>query len=269
MIQHLTAIWKFRHFLLALVRLDLRLRYRRSVLGIGWSLLNPLAMTAVFVIVFTQLLGASDPQNYTPFLLFGLAIWAFFRDSACVGCKALIMNEAYIRQSPIPYSLYPLRTVLGNSIHSAIALAVGILVAIIAKSIWSPLAIFWGPLTVFWAIIPALILAVIMGWALATIFAFVNVYFQDTQHLLDVAAQLLFFLTPITYKPDVLEKAGVGFMVVLNPVNLFMDLIREPLMTGELPSLNTYGTATVVTLAFVGLAVGTIAWLQKRVIFHL
>jgi len=269
MIQHLTAIWKFRHFLLALVRLDLRLRYRRSVLGIGWSLLNPLAMTAVFVIVFTQLLGASDPQNYTPSLLLGLAIWGFFRDSACVGCKSLIANEAYIRQSPIPYGLYPLRTVLGNSIHSSIALGVGILVALIAKTVPTPLTVFWGPLNVLWSILPALVLAVIMGWALATIFAFVNVYFQDTQHLLEVAAQLLFFLTPITYSPEVLEKAGVGFMVTLNPVNLFMDLIRAPLLTGQLPSLETYGTATAVTAIFVGLAAGTIAWLQKRVIFHL
>jgi ABC-type polysaccharide/polyol phosphate export permease len=239
------------------------------VLGIGWSLLNPLAMTAVFVIVFTQLLGASDPQNYTPYLLIGLAVWGFFREAACVGCKSLIMNEAYIRQSPIPYGLYPLRTVLGTSIHSAIALGIGVIVTIIAKTIASPLTIFWEPLIVFWAVLPAVVLAVILGWAVATIFAFINVYFQDTQHLLEVAAQLLFFLTPITYKPSVLIDQKLGFMVTMNPVNLFMELIRDPLITGELPSLETYGIATIVTLVFVGLAAGTIAWLQRRVIFHL
>src|SRR5262245_922506 len=99
MIHHLTAIWKFRHFLLALVRLDLRLRYRRSVLGIGWSLLHPLAMTAVFVVVFTQILGGGSIEDYAPKLLLGMAVWGFFRDCTCIGCRALIQNEPYIRQS--------------------------------------------------------------------------------------------------------------------------------------------------------------------------
>ena len=123
MIQHLTAIWRFRHFLLALVRLDLRLRYRRSILGVGWSLLNPIAMTVVFTVVFSNLLGASATE-YAPFLLAGMAVWGFLRESAVAGSRALISNESYIRQSPIPYGLYTLRTVLGQAIHSAIALAV-------------------------------------------------------------------------------------------------------------------------------------------------
>ena len=82
MIHHLTAIWRFRHFLLALVRLDLRLRYRRSVLGIGWSLLNPLAMTAVFVVVFSGPLGGGQASDYASSLLLGLAVWNFFREAA-------------------------------------------------------------------------------------------------------------------------------------------------------------------------------------------
>lgn len=267
MIHHLTAIWKFRHFLYSLVRLDLRLRYRRSVLGIGWSLLNPLAMTAVYVLVFGTILGGGDITNYAPHLLLGMAIWGFFRDSAVTGCKSLIANEAYIRQSPLPYGLYPLRTILGQSIHSAIALAVGVLVVLIMKS--SPSAVYWAPLAAMWSILPAFVLAVIAGWALATIFAFINVYFQDTQHLLEIGAQLLFFLTPIMYKSEVLEKRGLGALIALNPVNLFLDLIRDPLVTGTPPSLGLYLTATATTAAFVGLAAGTIAWLQKRVIFHL
>jgi ABC-type polysaccharide/polyol phosphate export permease len=269
MIHHLTAIWKFRHFLLALVRLDLRLRYRRSVLGIGWSLLNPLAMTAVFVIVFCGPLGGGQPSDYAPSLLLGLAVWNFFRDSACVGCKALIANEAYIRQSPLPFGLYPLRTILGQSIHSAIALAIGVVAVIVAKSAFSPFAIFWGPLTVFWAVVPALLLALVLGWAVATVFAFINVYFQDTQHLLEVGAMLLFFLTPIMYPEKQLIDNGMGFVVTLNPVNLFMDLIRKPLLYGTVPDGHLYASAAAVTVVFVGLAAGTIAWLQKRVIFHL
>ena len=75
MIHHLTSIWKFRHFLLALVRLDLRLRYRRSILGVGWSLLNPIAMTIVFAVVFSSLLGGDNLPRYVPHLLIGMAVW--------------------------------------------------------------------------------------------------------------------------------------------------------------------------------------------------
>src|SRR5207253_4276733 len=81
MIQHLTSIWRYRHFWLSLVRLDLRNRYRHSVLGIGWSLLNPLAMTAVWCVAFGQILGQGDWRSLAPTLLVGMAVWEFLRNA--------------------------------------------------------------------------------------------------------------------------------------------------------------------------------------------
>src|SRR5580693_4812062 len=194
MIQHLTAMWKFRHFLLSLVKLDLRLRYRRSVLGIGWSLLNPIAMTCVFTVVFTNLLGNGDPIAYAAYVLMGMAMWGFLRDSCLTGCRCFNMNEAYIRQSPIPYTVYTLRTVLGQAIHSLIAL--GVVVAMIAIF---PFEGNENLLRGVVALIPGLLLLFLAAWAAATISAFATVFFHDTQHLLEVAAQIMFFLTPIMY----------------------------------------------------------------------
>ncbi|MBY0460460.1 MAG: hypothetical protein K2V38_24355, partial [Gemmataceae bacterium] len=104
MFRHLAAVWTARYFLFALVKLDLRLRYRRSVLGVGWSLLHPVAMTAVFTVVFSQLFGDGNPVGYAAYALSGLAVWAFLRDSATIGSKAFAQNESYIRQSPMPYT---------------------------------------------------------------------------------------------------------------------------------------------------------------------
>lgn len=270
MIQHLTAIWKFRHFLFALVRLDLRLRYRRSILGVGWSLLNPIAMTAVFAVVFSSLLGGGDVPRYVSHLLIGMAVWGFLRECAVSGCRALIANESYIRQSPLPYNLYTLRTVFGQAIHSMIALVVAIVGMVVvtaatsqptAQGMLNPLAIFW--------IIPGLILSFIAAWAVATIFAFINVYFQDTQHLLEVAAQVVFFMTPIIYFPSNLESKGYWLLLTMNPVNLFLDLIRNPLMNGQPPTETLLLAGLALTSVLVGLAAGTTAWLQKRVVFHL
>jgi ABC-type polysaccharide/polyol phosphate export permease len=189
-------------------------------------------------------------------------VWGFLKEAATVGSRSLIANEAYIRQSPLPYTLYPLRTVFGQAIHAGIALLVVVaLLVMVQGSV--------GPLTVLPAVLPGLVLAFLAAWAVATITAFVNVYFQDTQHMLEVAAQIGFFLTPIIYKRDVLDGKGMSWVVDLNPVNLFLDLIREPLLTGNPPAAATYGAAAALTGVLGLLAAGTTAWLQKRVVFHL
>lgn len=262
MIQHLAALWKFRHFLLALVKLDLRMRYRRSVLGIGWSLLNPIAMTVVFTLVFSNNLGNGDPIAYAAYVLTGMAMWSFLRESALNGCRCFITNEAYIRQSPIPYTIYTLRTVLGQAIHSLIAL--GVVVAM--------LAIYHADSTVIMrliAVLPGLFLAIVSAWAVATCTAFITVFFHDTQHLMEVGAQILFFLSPIMYNRRFLEERSMGWVVDANPVAWLLDVTRAPLLTGRFPEFHTYLAAGGFTLMLFGLAVGTIAWLQKRVIFNL
>jgi lipopolysaccharide transport system permease protein len=262
MIHHVQAMWKFRHFLLALVRQDLRLRYHRSVIGIGWSLLNPIAMTCVLTIVFTNLLGNGDPIAYAAYVLTGMATWGFVRDSSLLGCRCFNANETYIRQSPVPYTIYTLRTVLGQAIHTLIALGVVI----------SMIAIFNGNATILLRlpiVFPGLILTLLTAWAAATIAAFLTVYFHDTQHLMEVGAQILFYLTPIMYNRTLLDKGGLGWIVDANPVSWLLELTRTPLLTGSTPSLQMYLAGGGFTLALIGLAIGTYAWLQKRVIFHL
>src|SRR5262245_13938224 len=262
MIQHVTAVWKFRHFLMALVKLDLRQRYRRSVLGIGWSLLNPIAMTIVFTVVFSNLLGNGDPIGYAASVLTGMAVWGFLRDSALNGCRCFMANEAYIRQSPIPYTVYTLRTVLGQAIHSLIALAV----VVVMITIFNGHAMVLSRVAL---VMPGLVVALLAAWAAATISAFATVYFHDTQHLLEVGAQILFFLTPIMYTRKLLDDKQLGWMVDVNPVYWILELTRGPLLTGHMPTTGMYAAGAGVAIALVGLAIGTVAWLQKRVIFHL
>ncbi len=262
MIQHVNAVWKFRHFLMALVKLDLRQRYRRSVLGIGWSLLNPIAMTIVFTLVFSNLLGSGDPISYAASVLTGFAIWGFIRDSTLTGCRCFQTNEAYIRQSPIPYTVYTLRTALGQAIHSLIAL--GVVVAMVA--------VYQADASVVLRVglmLPGLVLVFLAAWAACTIAAFVTVFFHDTQHLLEVTAQILFFLTPIMYPRELLDAKQMGWIVDANPVYWLLELTRGPLLTGQVPAMGMYLAGASITAVLLGLAFGTVVWLQKRVIFQL
>ena len=268
MLSHLRGIWDYRHFWLSLVVMDLRARYRRSVLGIGWSLLQPLAMATVFCVVFSQIFdireewpGYSKPwRGYAAFLITGLTIWEFIRNSALTGCYSLSQNESYIRQSPLPYGIYPLRTALGTGIHFLISMVVMIcLIMVLQQSI--------SVLGIVWTVIPAIFLAFCFCWGIATIFAFATVYFHDVKHMVEVVSQLLFFLTPLMYTR---EKLGsFAWMADLNPAYTFIELIRDPLVTGIAPSLTLYAHAVVLAAASVGLGVGMIGWLQKKVIFHM
>ncbi len=266
MLAHMKAVWAYRYFWTSLVKMDLMTRYRRSVLGIGWSLLHPLAMTAVFCVVFSTLMNPSgEPgawQKYAQETLAAMAIWGFLRDTVLQGCHALIRSEAYIRQVPLPYGIYPLRTMLANLVHFLITLAV--VVVLVAVMQGSP-----TPLYNLWAVLPGVLLAAVFGWGVATIAAFATVYFHDVSHIMELGAQALFFLTPIIYSRKVMEARGLGWLAQVNPVVPFIDILRDPIVDGTFPDATVYGYAVALTVGSVGLAFGVIAWLQKKVIFHM
>jgi lipopolysaccharide transport system permease protein len=261
MLSQAAAIWKFRYFLLALVWLDFRKRYNRSWLGMAWAGLLPLGMAGAYIVVFSGVVGLST-VDYTKALLVGLAVWGFFRDSATNGCLALISHETYLRQYDLPIGLYSLRFVFGYAIQAMFALAVA-LAAIVG------LDAHVEKLALLWAVVPSLLLIFLAGWAFATITSFAQVYFHDTKHLLEIATQMLFFLTPIVYPPSLLEGRGLGWMARFNPVNVYLELIRYPLTTGELPAAKLYLYGAAFTACLVLLATVTICRCRKRFVFHM
>ncbi|HEY1189396.1 MAG TPA: ABC transporter permease [Gemmata sp.] len=261
MLSQVTGIWKFRSFLLALVRLDFRLKYKRSALGTGWALVTPLAMAATYVLVFSGVLGLSAAE-YATSLLVALAVWGFFRECAVSGCLALVSHENYIRQSPLPFGLYSLRFVIGYAIQGLFAFGVA-LVALVIKDGHA------GKLLMLWAVVPALLMIFVAGWAVATIFAFAQVHFHDTKHLLEIFAQILFFMTPIVYGPELLVGKGLGWVARFNPLNTYLELVRCPLTRGELPQEKLYLYGAICTVALYGLAVATTARFQKKVVFQI
>ena len=262
MIQHVLATWRYRHFWLSLVHLDLRNRYRRSVLGIGWSLLHPLAMTVVFCIAFGGILGSQNWRSFAPKLLVGLAIWDFMKSSIILGCDSFIRGEAYIRQCPLPMSIYSLRIVLGTFIHFLIALALVVVSLVVLTG--TPNAFYALP-----TILPTIAMLSVFCWSIATLGAFAHAYFHDTKHLIEVVSQLLFFLTPIMYDANLLQAKGLGWVVEINPVAHFLVLIGQPLLNGKNLEPEQYFFAGGLTVALFGLACGAMAWLQKRLIFQL
>jgi lipopolysaccharide transport system permease protein len=259
--KYLRAIWQCRYFWLSLVRMDLRTRYRRSVLGMGWSLLHPIAMTAIICIVFTKVFGL-DSHNYVLHVLAGLACWNYILFVALQGCQCFYQGEMYIRQFPAPMAIFPLRTALGGSIHFLIALALVISVASFVNRSFSPLALV--------TLIPSVLLLFVFVWSLAVLAGFANVFFNDTQHLSEIGFQILFYATPIIYPAGMLEKSHLGRLILqLNPVNFFLRLIRDPIINQQPPTLATFAWAGGTVLVFAAAAAFILARLQRKLIFKL
>jgi ABC-type polysaccharide/polyol phosphate export permease len=254
-------IWQLRYFWFSLVKIDLRTRYRRSMLGIGWSLVRPLAMCTVLCVVFSKLFGA-DIVEYGPFLLLGLAVWQFLVESTIGGCTCYVVAASYIRQQPLPLAIFPLRTVLGAGFHGLIALSVAVLLVLVLR----------GPANL--VTLPTLAISVVLifllGWVLAILAGLAHSHFPDTQHLAEIGFQILFYLTPVMYPPALLQDRGrVTWILNMNPLSYFLELVRLPLLHGELPPLRVYlvATGTIVVLGL--LAVWLLRKLEKTLVFWL
>jgi len=259
--KYLLAVWQCRYFWLSLVKMDLRTRYRRSVLGMGWSLLHPIAMTAIICIVFPRFLKGIDIHEYAPFVLAGLACWNYILFVTLQGCQCFYQGEMYIRQFPAPMAIFPLRTALGGTIHFLIALTVVTGVAWIFQGAVNPLALL--------SLIPVVVLLFVFVWSLAVLAGIANLFFNDTQHLCEIFFQLLFYATPIMYGAEMLAGSRLAKVIQLNPFGMFMSLIREPILNQTIPSWSTFGWACLIVVIFAAAAGFVLARLQKKLIFRL
>jgi ABC-type polysaccharide/polyol phosphate export permease len=120
------------------------------------------------------------------------------------------------------------------------------------------------------AILPfSLTLLLLLGWAVSVLGGYVNSAFRDIQHLMNIGFQVLFYLTPIIYPPGSLTNKRLGELIKYNPLVPFLDIVREPILNGRVPPLDTYMTATLATLVVTAMAIMLLQRLQKRVILYL
>jgi ABC-type polysaccharide/polyol phosphate export permease len=268
---YLGAMWGCRFFWLSLVKMDLRSRYRGSILGIGWSLLNPIAMTTILCAVFYVWMH-KDLRFYAPFVFIGMTFWGFFSAVTSQGCGCFFQGESYIRQFPAPMAIYPLRTVLGSGFHFGVGLFLAIILALSAGPDLdaAPGSSRLMQLLTLPTLVPTLLLVLLFGWSIAVLFGLLNVRFRDTRHLAEVGLQGLFYLTPIMLDFE-REMQGRRLLIVFqcNPLAPFLRLLRDPILYGHAPSLATYALATAITLVLTGAAMLALKAEERRLIFYL
>ena len=176
-------------------------------------------------------------------------------------CQSFFQGESYIRQHRAPLAIYPLRTTLGAGYH----FLVGMGVVLTAVGIFSG---FHNPLVLV-SLVPALVLLFIFTWSLAVCTGTLNVLFHDTQHLLEIILQILFYMTPIMYKPEMLIDKHLGWAVRYNPFAVLLELLRRPLLDGAAPAGDTVLAAVLIVAVMVCLAAALLRWCERRLVFYL
>jgi ABC-type polysaccharide/polyol phosphate export permease len=257
----LKSIWDYRYFWCSLVRIDLRTRYRRSVLGIGWTFVNPLAMTAVLCVVFRQIFKYDNLAEAAPMFLTGYSFWVCFSAIIVQGCNSFLLSQRYILQEPAPLAIYPLRTVLSFGFHFLVSLMIAPALALALGGRWNPANII--------LLIPTIVLLFAFLWSVAMLAAFMHTYYPDTQHILEVGLQILFYLTPIIYPESILRDNGLGWVADWNPVAGFVGLLRCSLL-GKTGPVGAYLlTCSILTAATCVAAAWVVRKQERELVFQL
>jgi lipopolysaccharide transport system permease protein len=225
-----------RDLLRELIARDIALRYRGSLLGILWTLLNPLAELLVLLFIFGRVMPVNIP-NFPAYLFTGLIVYGWFQTSVNFATMAIVGNRELVRRPGVPLLILPVVTVASNLVHFVLSLP--ILVGLLYLN--------HVPLTGAVVALPVLIASeFVLILAFAYPMATINVWFRDTPHVLRVALQLLFYLTPVFYEATALP-ARFQWFYQINPMAQMIDAYRAILLRGTLPRLSSVAYLIVVS----------------------
>jgi ABC-2 type transport system permease protein len=242
---------KYSYLLKNLVKKDFTTRYRRSALGILWSVLNPLLMMMVISAVFSNIFRVQI-ENFAVYYLTGALVFNFMSEATSGALMSVLGSAGLIKKVYIPKYIFPLEKCLFALVNALFSfIAVLILMPILGVPLRPTALLFWVPL------VYTLVFSVGFGMILAA----VNVYFRDVGHLYSVWVTAWMYLTPILYPVDILPNAVQGF-VNINPMYYYVDFFRQVMMYETVPDLQT--NLICVSYSFVFLFLGLLVFKKTQ-----
>lgn len=219
---------RFFPLLKNLVSKDFKIKYRRSVLGVAWSVLNPLFTMLVITTVFGKLLKI-QVENFATYYIVGFAIWNFFSEATSNSLGSILSSAPLIKKVYIPKYIFPLEKCLFSLVNFFFTLIAVIIVMLFQGVIPSVTAILF-PIPVMFCFV--FVCGVSLFLSAAT------VYFRDIQHLYGVLLTMLMYLTPIIYPLSLLEEHKFVLKIVkLNPITHYVEYFRGLVMYNTIPNL--------------------------------
>ena len=249
LLGQLGAVWRYKDFIMSMIARDFQARYRNSVLGIGWTILNPLAMIVIYTLIFSQMMQGRVPSSqssyaYSIFLMAGILPWGLFADILTRSPLMFIDNSNLIKKVSLPKLCFPL-IVLGNSLLNFVIIFSLFLLALLVLGQF--------PGWVILAMIPVLFLQLILAFGIAICLAILNVFFRDVGQFFGIFLQFWFWLTPIVYSLQMIPQ-NLHLLWQCNPMFSIVVAYQDIFLQHQWPDWLTLLPAILVAIGINAIA---------------
>lgn len=247
----LSGLFKYKTLLRELVVRDIKIRYRRSVLGLLWTALNPILMMTVMTIVFSNLFRF-DIENFPVYFFTANILFSFVIEATTNCLYGITGNASLIKKIYIPKYLFPVSKVLSSVVNLFFSFIAMLVVMVATKAPFHGTMIL-TPLVIFYTILFTTGLGLILSVAV--------VFFRDVAHLYGVVTMAWMYLTPIFYPTSLLEEK-MSFVLTFNPAYHFIEYFREIVLYNQIPTLGA--NITCFLIGSITLIIGLIFFYKNQ-----
>ena len=244
------SLFKYRHLVMQLIVRNIKTRYKRSVLGVAWTMISPLMMMVVLSVVFSSMFNARI-EHYAVFLLTALTLWGFFSQTSSGIMTELTWGGSLISKIYIPPSVFAI-SALGTGLVNVVLALVPLVLIMLVMGVPITPAMLFLPIPLLFACMFALGLGLILSR--------MAIFFADVAEMYQILLMVWFYATPIIYPLDAISPER-QFLLKLNPMYYLVEVFREPVHDGRLPSLEM--TLIAAAISTVTLVVGWWYFTQK------
>ena len=243
----MAELWEFRELLYFLTKKELQVRYKQSIFGAGWAVLQPIGLTAIFSLIFGQLVNVpSEGVPYPLYVLTGMTVWIFVATGTAQAAASLVGESELVTKVYFPRLVIPLAKIMSWLVDLLIALVVLIVVAGLYGR-WPPVQVLTVPLWV------ALAIGTVVG--VGVLASAVNVKYRDVVAVLPLAIQVWLFLSPVAY-PATLVHGGLKYLYAINPMvsaisGMRWAMLGTPLLAAGQIAVSVGAVLIVLAVAFV------------------
>ena len=264
----LKTVHRFSFLIEQLVSRDFKTKYKRSVLGVFWSFLNPLLMMLVQYAVFSKLMGIRNLEGANPnpmldyyavYLLIGIIMYNGFNDCCNQAMRSIVYNASLITKVYVPKVSYPTTKVLSASLNLILAV-IPLYLIVFANGLWPNLSILLLPMGILFLIVFVLG----MGYLLSSLV----VFFRDIEFLWGVVSTMWMYATPIIYDIGILPEI-VQKLMVCNPLHHFIDFVRTIIILRQVPGAGQFMICTLFSIGMLALGLLVFRKTEDKFIFYI
>ncbi len=231
------ALIHYRELARQMISRSIKTRYKRSALGVIWTMLNPLLTMLVLTIVFSTLFRFQI-EHYPVYILSGLLAWNFFASTTNLAMGEMLWSGDLLKRIYLPKAIFVVSTTGSGLVNMGLSMVPLLIIMLITRT----------PITSSMLILPVSILALtIFAMGVGFILFTIVVYFQDIMPIYEVVLMMGMYATPIIYPPEIIPER-FQFITKLNPVYYFVRCFQEPIFKGQIPSLETWITTFLIAI---------------------